>query len=381
VRTRRLFAIARRFRRGTGFRPVAADRQDAGPTQSRAPGYCEYLFSTLMLAIVVVGARTIDVRASDYASEVVSYNNSQSGVFNNPQVVLGRPAIDTAGDFNMFEDVVAVLPVFAPWQNTEVYRVGESTSLVVKFDHPVMNDPLNPCGVDLIVFGNAIQRVGAGQYWLNGDPNSTTVQTAELTAEAAAVSVSQDGVTWYTFGGGPFADAFAPTLGRIYDPAHYDPTLESNLWWGMPTIPTYPLNPTLTPTTLAGKTVAEYARKYGWSAGGTSYDLDDLSPPLPWIQYVRVAQQPGSGVTPEIDAFADVEAMSFPDLDCDSDVDQDDLALLQACASGPDIAAAPGCERADFDQDGDADQDDFAIWQRCFSGTDVLMDFSCVGGS
>ncbi len=337
--------------------------------------------STLILAILAVGAWVIGAHASDFAVEVVAYDNSQSGDFNNPQVVLGRPTVDTAGDFSMFEDIVAVLPVFSPWKNTEVYRVGENTSLVVRFDHLVMNDPLNPCGVDFIVFGNAIQRVGLGQYWLNGDPNQTIVGTTDLTTEAATVSVSQDGQTWYTFGTGPFADGFAPTLGRVYDPEHYDPTLENNFWWAMPTIPTYPLSPTLAAENLAGLTVAQYARKYGWSAGGTSFDLDDLDPPLPWIQYIRVAHQPGSGLTPEIDAFADVQALAFPDLDCDSDVDGDDLTLFQACATGAGVAPPAGCERSDFDRDGDVDQDDFGLWQRCALGSDVLLDFSCVGGS
>jgi len=330
-----------------------------------------------MFVAIVLGAASA-VRAEDYAVEVVSYDNSSSGEFNDPQVVLGRPTIDTAGDFNMFEPVVAVLPVFAPWKEFEVYRVGAGTSLVVRFDHPVFNDPLNPCGVDFIIYGNAIQRVGGGQYWLNGDPNGTVIQTAELTAEPADVSVSQDGVTWYTFADGPFADTFAPTLGRIYDPEHYDPSLLRNYWWGRPTVPTYPASPLLTPSGFVGLTVAQVARKYGWSAGGAAFDLDDLDSPLPWFQYVRVSNPPGAGLTPEIDAFAAVRPLAFPDLDCDSDVDLDDLAVFEPCNLGSNVPVPAGCERHDFDQDGDVDQADFGIWQRCISGSDELADFGCV---
>lgn len=63
-----------------------------------------------------------------------------------------------------------------------------------------------------------------------------------------------------------------------------------------------------------------------------------------------------------------------PDLDCDGDVDLEDLGLLSACRTGPLVplgALSPElayCVRADFDGDLDVDQDDFGVYQRCFSG-------------
>jgi hypothetical protein len=53
-----------------------------------------------------------------------------------------------------------------------------------------------------------------------------------------------------------------------------------------------------------------------------------------------------------------------PDYDQDCDVDQDDLQLFEACASGPGIALAATCEAKDFDQDDDVDQSDFGAFQR-----------------
>jgi hypothetical protein len=335
--------------------------------------------TALLIAATCLATVAATTRASDYAAEVVSYDNSQSGTFNNPQVVLNRPAVDTAGDYSMFENPVAVVPVFGPWKPEEIYRVGTGTSLVVRFDHPVLDDPLNPCGVDFIIFGNAIQRVGSGQYWTNGNPNLTTVLTSETTAEPAVVSVSQDGQTWYTFTNGPYADDFAPTLGRIYDTLNPTPELQNNYWWGAPTIPTYPLNPALTSTDFVGLTVAQIAINYGWSAGGTGFDLSNLDTPLSWIQYVRVTQQ--GGLTPEIDAFADVAAILLPDLDCDSDVDTDDYGVLNGCWTGPAVGpVAAGCERADLDQDNDVDQTDFGRLQRCFTGPGKRIDFNCMSG-
>ena len=321
--------------------------------------------------------------ASDYAATVVDYDNVNSGQWDDPTTVLGRPSIDTDGDFSMWEEVVAVLPVFAPWTATEIYRVGEGTSLTIMFDHQVGDDSLNPCGIDFIIFGNAAQEVGGDDYWTNGDPNLTTVNSSSVLREPGIVSVSQTGNPgdWHTFSAedGPFADDFPLTLGRIYDPENPEPSLENNQWWGAPTIPTYPLDPTLTPDDFNGLTVAEITKKYGYSAGGTGFDLSQLDPPLDWIQYVRVEYSPAVGLSPEIDAFVDVTPVVIPDLDCDSDVDGNDLDIFESCATGPDVVPPnPGCERSDFDQDGDVDQEDFGWLQRCMTGPDVLLDWDCM---
>jgi predicted outer membrane repeat protein len=70
------------------------------------------------------------------------------------------------------------------------------------------------------------------------------------------------------------------------------------------------------------------------------------------------------------------------DLTVDGDVDDDDVALLGDCFTGPAIPYDPqnlpaGCTltpngngkiAADFNLDGDVDQEDFGIVQRCYSG-------------
>ncbi|MBN2129687.1 MAG: VCBS repeat-containing protein [Sedimentisphaerales bacterium] len=68
-----------------------------------------------------------------------------------------------------------------------------------------------------------------------------------------------------------------------------------------------------------------------------------------------------------------------PDFDQDCDVDADDLAIFEACASGPAIPhnGTETCQQADFDSDADVDQADFAIFQRCLSGPDVPADPKC----
>ena len=65
------------------------------------------------------------------------------------------------------------------------------------------------------------------------------------------------------------------------------------------------------------------------------------------------------------------------DLDCDGDVDADDLTVFEACATGPAIPYLPGCAGKDFDADGDVDSDDFAVIQRRLSGASIRATPNC----
>ncbi len=340
-----------------------------------------------------------DYDSADFATQVVEY--VQGGDvkedylalghwFNDPAAALGPPTVDTTGDGQSTgppTQPVPVVPVYAAFRYFELVSVGEGGHLIVAFDHPVENDPRDPCGIDLIIFGNTLQDIGPEEFWENGDPNDTVVRTDDVWDEPSPVSVSQDGAAWHSFTYGPYADAFAPTLGRIYDEDNPDPSLGAwNQWWGEPTLPLLPLDPRRTasgvvrrlePSDFVGLTVAEYAREYGYSAGGTGFDLADVG--LDWILYVKIENPVGSGQTPEIDALADVDPdVAPPDFDCDTDVDRDDLDHLEACATGPALGPpASGCERADLDDDGDVDQADFGLLQRCLNEPDVPANPKC----
>lgn len=65
------------------------------------------------------------------------------------------------------------------------------------------------------------------------------------------------------------------------------------------------------------------------------------------------------------------------DFDGDTDVDNDDFALLLPCMSGPDVSAAPSCSQEDIDVDGDVDQTDYGLFQRCYSGSDEVAPANC----
>jgi len=339
---------------------------------------------------------------NDFATTWIDYqpqgmiNDWLAGApFNDPNAALGRPTAQTTGDdWSIALDTAApVVPVYPAFRHFELTYLGEGGHLTLAFSHPVSDDLNNPYGVDFIVFGNAPQAIGAGQMWTNGDPSQVAVGPSG-DSEPGIVSVSQDGITWYSFTNdpsfmpddanfiklaaetedGPFCDGFAPTLGRVYDPDHADASLGAwNQWWAEPTNPTLPLDPALSYAALGGQSVARVAQTYGDSAGGAGYDLAKLDIPadpntgLKWFQYIRIDDAPGGG-SPEIDAVADVSCPGdykhpapLGDLNGDFRVDIEDAVLIaehwDAVIADPDDPAA----RADANNDAVVDEKDLAL--------------------
>lgn len=340
--------------------------------------------------------------ANDFATAWIDYqpqgmmNDWLSGdAFDDPNTALGRPTVDTTGDDWSIPLAAAapVVPVYPAFRHHEMVFLGEGGSLTLAFSHPVCDDEHNPYGIDFIVFGNASQMLGDGQSWSNGNPADVTADGSG-SSEPGIISVSQDGVAWYSFTNnpdfmagdanfiklpgeaenGPFCDGFAPTLGRVYDPCHIDGSLDAaNQWWAEPTNPTLPVDPALSYATLGEQSVARVAQTYGDSAGGTGYDLARLDLPVDpntqckWFQYVRIDDAPGGGA-PEIDAVADVSCPGdynhpapLGDLNGDFRVDIDDAVVVadywNSEITGPEDPAAT----ADLNADGIVDQADLGI--------------------
>lgn len=73
-----------------------------------------------------------------------------------------------------------------------------------------------------------------------------------------------------------------------------------------------------------------------------------------------------------------ISPLARPDLDQDGDVDLDDLAFFETCATGPAIPIEQSwCRAADFDNDLDIDQSDFGVLQGCFTGRGISADPAC----
>lgn len=277
----------------------------------------------LVLALAI--CQPVLTWASDFATAVVAYvpgNGLPADVltgliFDDPNSALGPPTVDTTGDgFIAAPDaVLPILPVHPAFRQSELVSIGAGGHLTLAFDHPVLDEPENPYGLDLIVFGNASLNVIEPASWTPADPLQFILGST-LFEEPGEITVSADGTNWFSVDPELMADAFAPTLGRTYD-TNQPAVLPgiSNLWWGAATDPTFPLDPAIGRESFLGTTLAYTARAYGRSAGGTGIDLGPV--PLPtdpgtghkYIHYVRITH-PGGTATPEIDAVADVRPVT-----------------------------------------------------------------------
>jgi hypothetical protein len=326
---------------------------------------------------------------SDFATEVIQYQPG-SGIprdiytgdyMDNPNCALDRPTIDTTGDGDAAAPTapMPVVPVYAAFHSYEVVTIGNNGYLIVKFDHPVRDDPHNKYGIDFIIFGNTNAVIdGSTRWYQQSDPASVTVVQSGGATEPGSVSVSQNGTNWYTFSAGPFADDFCPTLGRSYDPINPDPcAFPGNLYWGGATDPTIPVSPDLSFSDFVNHSVADICENnYGQSAGGTGFDISPLGLPtdptsgLKWFQYIKVEDPDGNGTT-EIDAFSDVAACGdwkhpYPAGDITGPEDLPDCMvdifdLLFLAAHWLETTGAPDSIRADIYPDGRIDLFDLQI--------------------
>ena len=271
---------------------------------------------------------------SPFASEVVSYaaGSGAAAGFTNPAVALGSPERFSG------EGLIpgCVTPFQPAWRPNELVSIGVGGTLVVRFDHDVVDDPRNPFGIDLLVFGNAFfTDAGAGAGIVGG-----------LMSEGGAISVSLDGVSW-TAVPAIEADGLFPTLGYL-DVGPYATSaglVESDFL--------RPVNPVHSMGSLASLDFKSLLALYDGSGGGAGIDLAPLG--LRAIRYVRVQGPLQSGFSPEVDAFADVAPVApSPDLDGSGSIDAADLALLLS-------AWGTAGSSADLDGDGTVGPSDIAV--------------------
>ena len=258
---------------------------------------------------------------SPYGWRVVSSNvSTDDDKYDDVENVLGRPTAYMVGQWGG-----PVSPYNAAWKEGELLTLlGEEDYVVIEFDHDVVDDPNNPFGLDFIVFGNAFG-VGTTDAYYSEDMGPAGISfTGSGTPEEALVEVSQDGRNWYAFNDGPHGDDFAPTLGFVYDDVNPDGALYSgNRWWGKMADACYPVDPSLSWASLQGLSLAEVAKRYNGSAGGTGFDIGTLNLPVnaqgrKWFRYVRISgmesETPNDDgdyfTSPEVDAVADVAPVS-----------------------------------------------------------------------
>ncbi|MAD78534.1 MAG: hypothetical protein CMJ51_04085 [Planctomycetaceae bacterium] len=255
---------------------------------------------------------------SPFATQVVDFQPGRGGVpgYDLPEVALGSPTRMTGGDFLP----EAVTPFQPAWLPQEIVSIGVGGSITLAFDHEVIDDPDNPFGVDLLVFGNAFCT----------DPVHPGAVCGGYYAEGGLIEVSLNGIEWHLV---PdlAADGAFPTVGWL-DAGPYATTPGSE-----PTDFTRPVDPALE-SNLEGLGFDAIMVGYDGAGGGTGIDLAVIG--IPAIRFVRITND-GQGFTPEVDAIADVAPVRpprpDPDLDGDGIVGGGDLGLMLVAwgTSGP----------------------------------------------
>ncbi|WP_449245010.1 hypothetical protein [Desulfobacca acetoxidans] len=265
-----------------------------------------FLRVLFVLAGVMVAA---PAWASPFATEVVSATGTfgPGSLYSDPSAALGKPTTWIKGS-DVGGKNMACSMVYPSWNtdpegNKLITTIGAQAQITVTFDHNITNDPLNPYGIDFIVFGNDL-------YWGTGMVGPTTnmetyyVASGTGWSDPGIVSVAQylEG-PWYTYSTGPYFDTTTyPTQAFAWD--------RENDAWGAELDWTKPVNPALNPTEdFVGLSVADVIDLYAGSAGGTGYDL--AASGFEWIRYIKVESSSSTKLA-EIDGFADVAPVPVP---------------------------------------------------------------------
>jgi hypothetical protein len=303
----------------------------------------------LLILIILFSTNSFaDQVYSDFAIELIGCNGDfGSAPYDNPCSVLGKPATNCKNmpgswGLNNFRVKLVEAAYNIDLENKKVITtINPGEYIVVKFDHKVVDYPGNLYGKDFIVFGNSFF-TGSGVY-IDDNANMGQFTISDLKASSTGeikVSVSQDGQTWYAFDSGPFSDYLFPTQAYRWDQEIYSTT--GNGWSDEEMDFTRPLDPNLTVSDFASHSVAYGINLYDGSAGGTSYDLEDLAgydslaidsdSGYRWIQYVKFDGHDYGG---QIDAVSDVAACGDPthpypvgDINNDCSVNLIDFALM-----------------------------------------------------
>ena len=250
---------------------------------------------------------------SPFAVEVVDFSGPfGDGAYSYPEALLGKPATHIKDGAGATSRIKLVEPAYIYGLEGEplVTTLNEGSFITVKFDHKVMDDPLNPYGIDFIVFGNSFF-TAASNGWISDGTNMNEVLLAGGGwFEKVKVSVSQDGVNWYRYDNGPYGDGMFPTQAYQWD-------AESATWTDNEMDWTRPVNPKLIAADFTDITAADAIKLFNGSAGGTGFDLTESG--LQWIQYIKVEGLEGAFGGGEIDAFADVAPLQVKQSDFNQD--------------------------------------------------------------
>jgi|TARA_B100000959_G_C14945365_1_gene609630 hypothetical protein len=262
-----------------------------------------------------------------FADSVISYDAGTGATdgYTDPTAAIGEPTRFTGE--GVWPSVVSQFN--PPFMTNELVSIGIGGELVLSFNEPVLDDPTNPFGIDLIVFGNTGFIDGS---WPSG------VVDGMFSNDGGQLEVSTDGETWVLVEGISVDDAW-PTCGFV------DSDIYDDIPGNETTNFTLSIDPRLTLDHVNGQGFAALHNYYSTSGGGVPVDL--ASTGLASISFVRITASPNAELSPEIDGVSDVAPQMPGDVDMNGVVNVSDL--LEAVAN---FGAMPlGGPLADFNGD------------------------------
>lgn len=264
----------------------------------RAPLHKQLKTVALLLALAHTTAAHADTR---FATRVVSFSGLGASPYNDPNAALGKPTLWVKDTVNGGpQQRVAASVAYGAWgvdpQGQKlVTTIQNGGHLTVEFDPPITDHSKHWWGYDFIVFGNSFFNHASTVRW-DTDLGDVFLGASGDWMEPSPVSVSPDGVQWYTYplSSRSAADALWPTSGIDWD--------ESHGVWGDEQDWTKPVPPWLTRSQLMGKSAAQVIQAYQGSAGGCAFDLAPSG--FSSIRYIRVDGRGG-----EVDGFSRVSML------------------------------------------------------------------------
>lgn len=256
-------------------------------------------FNKLLPGVLVVLSCHVEAANPWYAQSVVSYSNLGFGVYGDPAAVLGPPDrwVRDASSAGGPNQQIAPSLGYASWNvgtsfQPLVTTVRPGGHITVRFNPPIQDSEANWYGLDFIVFGNSMLSCTESLAW-NTNLNLVNVTAGPDWTEPMSVSVSPDGIRWYTYPVSTTsgADGLWPTQAFTWDGA-----TES---WGERSDFTRPVPPEVTRSSLVGQTVASAIQLFQGSGGGTAFDLRPSG--FRSVRYIRIDGNGG-----EVDAISRV---------------------------------------------------------------------------
>ncbi|HTR40599.1 MAG TPA: hypothetical protein VMH87_03210, partial [Pseudomonadales bacterium] len=241
---------------------------------------------------------------NDFGAQVFNATNVDSlAPYNDPTAILGRPSLRFYDplDGSVTDRVSVVDPPYNVDTNGNVIitKIDQGGEVTINMGRRVYANPNNPYGADLIVYGYSFffglpSSVPGGFVSDTTDLSTVTLTSSAIYSHPTIVSVSQDGVSWFTYTN---MLTLFPEEAFRWD--------ETNMSWTAEEMnPTKPLNPYLATNNLGGQTISGVLDQFSGATGGTSFSLQGTG--LSWIQYIRLQAETNDFQYTVIDAVAAV---------------------------------------------------------------------------